>query len=206
MLDRQAAATAHPSVGSVAAINPRREKMDPTGGPEPPARSSRARGRWLPRSRMLGGHALRCYPAWPGDLFTSRHIAVMLLAIAIGAVYALRHADVSRVMPGVVAVQGFGVMLANLWSILASKPVNPAYVVAFGIVSLVSATLLIAERQNAVQRSGPPEEARLKTPQARNSLSNPGARNRQTSAASTSGSTPTAAEKRIFGTFSVRIV
>jgi len=45
-------------------------------------------------------------------------------------------------------------MLANLWNILASKPVNPAYVVAFGIVSLVSATLLIAERQNAVQRSG----------------------------------------------------
>jgi hypothetical protein len=78
----------------------------------------------------------------------------MLLTIAIGAVYALRHADVSRVMLGVVAVYGFGVMLANLWSILASKPVNPAYVVAFGIVLLVSATLLIAERQNTVQRSG----------------------------------------------------
>lgn len=97
---------------------------------------------------------MRCYPAWPGDLLTSRHIAVMLLTIAIGAVYALRHADVSRVMLGVVAVYGFGVMLANLWSILASKPVNPAYVVAFGIVLLVSATLLIAERQNNVQRSG----------------------------------------------------
>ena len=62
---------------------------------------------------------------WPGDLLTSRLIAVMLLTIASGAVYALRYADVSRVMLGVIAVYGFGVMLANLWNILANLPVNP---------------------------------------------------------------------------------
>jgi hypothetical protein len=83
---------------------------------------------------------------WPGDLLTSRLIAVMLLTIALGAVYALRYADVSRVMLGVIAVYGFGVTLANLWNVLANKPINPSYVVAFGIMFLVSATLLIAER------------------------------------------------------------
>jgi hypothetical protein len=83
---------------------------------------------------------------WPGDLLTSRLIAVMLLTIAVGAVYALRSADVSRVMLGVIGVYGFGTMLANLWNILANKPVNPSYIAAFGIMFLVSATLLIAEK------------------------------------------------------------
>ena len=83
---------------------------------------------------------------WPGDLLTSRLIAVMLLTIAVGAVYARRYADVSRVMLGVIAAYGFGVMLANLSNILANKPVNPSYVAAFGIMFLVCATLLIAER------------------------------------------------------------
>jgi hypothetical protein len=83
---------------------------------------------------------------WPGDLLTSRLIAVMLLTIAVGAVYARRYADVSRVMLGVIAVYGFGVMLANLWNILANLPINLSYVAAFGIMFLVSATLLMAER------------------------------------------------------------
>jgi hypothetical protein len=39
---------------------------------------------------------------WPDDLLTSRLIAVMLLTIAVGAVYALRSVDVSRVMLGVI--------------------------------------------------------------------------------------------------------
>jgi hypothetical protein len=83
---------------------------------------------------------------WPGDLLTSRLIAVMLLTIALGAVYALRYVDVSRVMLGVIAVYGFGVMLANLWNIFANLPLNLSYVAAFGIMFLASATLLIAER------------------------------------------------------------
>jgi hypothetical protein len=83
---------------------------------------------------------------WPGDLLTSRLIAVMLLTIAVGAVYALRYADVSKVMLGVVAVYGFGVMLANIWNILANMPVSLSYVVAFGVMFLVSASLLVAEK------------------------------------------------------------
>jgi hypothetical protein len=83
---------------------------------------------------------------WPGDLLTSRLIAVMLLTIAVGAAYALRYVDASKVMLGVIAVYGFGVTLANLWNILANKPVIPSYVAAFGIMFLVSATLLTAER------------------------------------------------------------
>jgi hypothetical protein len=70
----------------------------------------------------------------------------MLLTIAVGAVYALRYADVSKVMLGVIAVYGFGVMLANLWNILANMPVSLSYVVAFGVMFLVSANLLIAEK------------------------------------------------------------
>ena len=92
--------------------------------------------------------------AWPGDLLTSRLIAVMLLTVTVGAVYSLQYADASKVMLGVIAVYGFGVALANLWNVLASKPVNPSYAVAFGVMFLVSATLLIAERQNTVERSG----------------------------------------------------
>jgi hypothetical protein len=49
-------------------------------------------------------------------------------------------------MVGVIAVYGLGVALANLWNILVNKPVNPTYVAAFGIMFVVSATLLIAER------------------------------------------------------------
>jgi hypothetical protein len=71
---------------------------------------------------------------------------VMLLTIAVGAAYALRYVDASKVMLGVIAVYGFGVMVANLWNILANKPVIPSYVAAFGIMFLVSATLLTAER------------------------------------------------------------
>jgi hypothetical protein len=70
----------------------------------------------------------------------------MLLTIAVGAVYALRYADVSMVMLGVIGIYGFGIMLANLWNILANKPVNPSYVAAFGIMFLVSAILLIAKK------------------------------------------------------------
>ena len=55
---------------------------------------------------------------------------------------------------GVIAVYGFGVTLANLWNILVRQPVNPSYVAAFGIMFLVSVTLLVAERQNVVERSG----------------------------------------------------
>ena len=87
--------------------------------------------------------------AWPGDLLTSRLIAVMLLTIAVGAVYALRSADGSRVMLGMVAVYGFGVTLANIWSALASKPVNPAYVAVFGFMFLVSVALLVIGGQAA---------------------------------------------------------
>jgi hypothetical protein len=36
--------------------------------------------------------------------------------------------------------------VANLWNILANKPVIPSYVAAFAIMFLVSATLLTAER------------------------------------------------------------
>jgi hypothetical protein len=48
-------------------------------------------------------------------------------------------------MLGMIAVHGLGIALANLWNFLVNKPVNPSYVAAFGIMFVVSATLLIAE-------------------------------------------------------------
>jgi hypothetical protein len=92
--------------------------------------------------------------AWPGDLLTSRLIAVMLFTIATGAAYALLFADLSRAMLGAIAVYGFGVTLANLWNVFAGKPINPSYVVVFGLMFLVSVALLVASRRDTLERFG----------------------------------------------------
>jgi hypothetical protein len=75
---------------------------------------------------------------WPGDLLTSRLIAVMLLTIAVAALYSLRDADLARVTLAVLTVYGIGAALANLWSVTAGKPVQPLYVAIFGIIGIIS--------------------------------------------------------------------
>ena len=66
---------------------------------------------------------------WPGDLLTSRLIAVMLLAIAAG------------VMLVMLVVYGLGVMAANLANLLADRPVKWSYVLAFLGLALLAALL-----------------------------------------------------------------
>lgn len=78
---------------------------------------------------------------WPGDLLTSRLIAVMLLAIAAGAAYSARHADRARVMLVMLVVYGLGVMAANLANLLADRPVKWSYVLAFLGLALLAALL-----------------------------------------------------------------
>jgi hypothetical protein len=89
--------------------------------------------------------------AWPGDLLTSRLIAVMLLAIAVGAATSLRYADVSQVMLGTTLAYGLGVALAGLWNALAGQPIILSYFVVFGLMFLGSAILLLLDRSAALR-------------------------------------------------------
>ncbi len=75
---------------------------------------------------------------WPGDLLSSRLIAVMLLTIMTAALYSLNNADVARVTLVLMIVYGFGAALANLWSLTSGKPVQLLYTLAFGAMGLIS--------------------------------------------------------------------
>ncbi len=76
--------------------------------------------------------------SWPGDLLTSRLIAVMLLTIAAGSLYSLNARGLARPMLAMNAVYGLGLSIASLWNALAGKPVKWSYAVVFGVVFLVS--------------------------------------------------------------------
>jgi hypothetical protein len=89
---------------------------------------------------------------WPGDLLTSRLIGVMLLALASGAAYSLPQADTARAMLWVTATYGLGLAVASAWNALDGKPIKVSYLIAFGIVFLVSAGMLVGERRGAGTR------------------------------------------------------
>jgi hypothetical protein len=84
---------------------------------------------------------------WPGDLLTSRLIAVMLLAIATGALIGLRDADSARLMLAGTLTYGLGIALASLWSIVDGTPIRISYLIAFGIIFVGSTALLLYERR-----------------------------------------------------------
>lgn len=87
--------------------------------------------------------------AWQTDALSSRLIAAMLLTIFTGAVYALPRAETARLMLGATAIYGLGLALASLYNLLAGKPVNPAYLVVFGLMSLGSIMLLAIRTRTA---------------------------------------------------------
>ena len=70
-------------------------------------------------------------------------IAVMLLTIAVAAFYSRTHADSARVVLVTIVVYGVGVILSNLASLLADKPLKPVYIVVFGVAALISFILLL---------------------------------------------------------------
>ncbi len=80
---------------------------------------------------------------WPGDALTTRLIAVMLLAIAVGAWLARGSADLSRVMLGALSVYGVTAVVANLVNAFAARPYKIVYVVVFAGVALGSIVLLL---------------------------------------------------------------
>lgn len=83
---------------------------------------------------------------WPGDLLTSRLIGVMLLTLAVGAVFSLRYAHVARLMLAMLSTYGLGLAAASIWNGFSGKPIKPAYVMVFGVLALGSLFLLWRER------------------------------------------------------------
>lgn len=82
---------------------------------------------------------------WPGDLLTSRLIAVMLWTLAAAAVYSLRSREAMRVALATLVAYGVGVVAANVWKWTAVKPV---YVIFFAILAVGSLIILVQTRSN----------------------------------------------------------
>jgi hypothetical protein len=79
---------------------------------------------------------------WPGDLLSSRLIAVMLFTLAAAALYSLAAPDTAQITLATWVVYGFGVALANGWNLLAGKPVKELYAAAFLLLGGISLFLL----------------------------------------------------------------
>jgi hypothetical protein len=79
---------------------------------------------------------------WPGDLLSSRLIAVMLLTIGAGAIISLRDAQTARLLLAGMTTYGLAVTLAGMWNLLSGRPVPIIYVVVFCCVGIGSALLL----------------------------------------------------------------
>lgn len=73
---------------------------------------------------------------WPGDLLTSRLIAVMLWTLTVMAVYSVYSREALPVALAVMIVYGIGVIAANLWSPAAIKPL---YTFLFAVLVVGSA-------------------------------------------------------------------
>lgn len=76
--------------------------------------------------------------AWPGDLLTSRLIAVMLLTICAAAFYSRNRADSAHLTHMLVLVYGLGVVAANIAHALEGKPIKPLYVAVFAVMAFIS--------------------------------------------------------------------
>ena len=83
---------------------------------------------------------------WRSDLLSSRLIGVMLLTIAVGSFTSFQRADVARLMLITIVTYGIGIVLASLWNMTAGKPVPMSYVIAFGVMALVSAIFVSIDR------------------------------------------------------------
>jgi hypothetical protein len=85
--------------------------------------------------------------AWTGDLLTSRLIAVMLLTIAAAALYSLRSTSAAQVTLVTMIVYGFGAALAGLLNGVTGKPIPLFYVLALGLMGIVSMFFYLRQKQ-----------------------------------------------------------
>ena len=81
---------------------------------------------------------------WPGDLLTSRLIAVMLWTLSAAAIYSLRSRGAVRIALAVMIAYGLGVVVANLWNMTAVKLL---YVLLFALIAIGSGAILWLNRQ-----------------------------------------------------------
>ena len=81
---------------------------------------------------------------WPTDPLTSRLIAVMLLTLSVASLSALRSASLLAQAHLLGAAYGAGVVAAIAVNVARGLPYPSLYLVAFAIVGLVSAVLLVA--------------------------------------------------------------
>lgn len=84
--------------------------------------------------------------AWPGDLLTSRLVAVMLLTIAVCAAAGWRSGARARLVLAFELVYAIGVVVAGLVNLGFRKPCPRGYVGAFGVLALLSVTALLRRR------------------------------------------------------------
>ena len=87
--------------------------------------------------------------AWPGDALTSRLISAMLLTIAVAAVMGRNSRDLAGLTSRITLLYGVGLAAASLWLVTAGRPVNLAYVAAFGVLGAGSMAALILDRRDA---------------------------------------------------------
>lgn len=80
---------------------------------------------------------------WPGDLLTSRLIGVMLLTIAVGAVYSQSSRGTAQPMLAMITTYGLGLSMASLWNTFGGKPVPTSYMSVFGMIFVVSSLYLL---------------------------------------------------------------
>jgi hypothetical protein len=84
---------------------------------------------------------------WPGDLLSSRLIAVMLLTIAVGALYSFRYSDTARPMLVMILVYSLGLSVASLWNILYDLPIKPLYTAVFSVILVVTTVLYMSDKE-----------------------------------------------------------
>ena len=85
--------------------------------------------------------------AWPGDLLSSRLIGVMLVTIAVGAIYSYHYAETARLMTVMILVYSLGLTIAALWNIFFGLPIKPFYTAVFSVIFIVTLVLFRTDRQ-----------------------------------------------------------
>ena len=78
---------------------------------------------------------------WPADALSSRLIGTMLLTLGVMCFSARRDADLSALALAVLALYGFGAVLAGLMNALAGNPLPMAYMVVLGSIACVAVLL-----------------------------------------------------------------
>jgi hypothetical protein len=134
---------------------------------EPPTRGLRSwlwivalvTGAWSVALAVTDAGPIREIWTWPGDPLSSRLIASMLVTVAICSMWTTRNADAARIMTGVAAIYGIGLLVASLQTAMGPGPTyarwpSVAYVVVFAAIGLGSVLLLWREGMPPWRRLG----------------------------------------------------